>query len=101
MIVLFPTYARRIAGGTRWRATVAGMVVRPLPATSRRRVLAMAVFRRLFDLDEDPALIACSIAEHPGVEARYVRRTTLAGWLDWDKIAVTYLEPLLHDVCKS
>jgi glycosyltransferase involved in cell wall biosynthesis len=54
-----------------------------------------------FDLDEDPALIACSIAEHPGVEARYVRRTTLAGWLDWDKIAVTYLEPLLHDVCKS
>jgi len=54
-----------------------------------------------FDLDEDPALIACSIAEHPGVEARYVRRSTLAGWLDWDKIAVTYLEPLLHDVCNS
>jgi phosphatidate phosphatase APP1 len=53
MIVLFPTYARRIAGGTRWRATVAGMVVRSLPATSRRRVLAMAVFRRLFDLDEE------------------------------------------------
>ena len=53
MIVLFPTYARRIAGGNRWRATVAGMVVRPLPATSRRRVLAMAVFRRLFDLDEE------------------------------------------------
>lgn len=53
MIVLFPTYARRIAGGARWRATVAGMVVRPLPATSRRRVLAMAVFRRLFDLDEE------------------------------------------------
>ncbi|MFZ4594535.1 MAG: glycosyltransferase family 4 protein [Verrucomicrobiaceae bacterium] len=51
-----------------------------------------------FDLDEDPALIACSIAEHPEVEARYVRRTTLAGWLDWSKIAVTYLEPLLHDV---
>ena len=52
MIVPFPTYARRIPGGPRWRATVAGMVVRPLPPTSGRRVLALAVLRRLFDLDE-------------------------------------------------
>ena len=53
MIVPFPTYARRIPGGRRWRATVAGMVVNPLPPTSGRRVLAMAVLRRLFDLDEE------------------------------------------------
>jgi phosphatidate phosphatase APP1 len=52
MIVPFPTYARRIPGSPHWRATVAGMVIDPLPAKSGRRVLAMAVLRRLFDLDE-------------------------------------------------
>jgi phosphatidate phosphatase APP1 len=51
MIVLFPTYARRLPGGRRWRATVAGMVSRPLPERSRRRVLAVAVLKRLLDLD--------------------------------------------------
>ena len=50
MIVFFPTYARRIPDG--WRATVAGMVSRPLPERSRRRSLAMAVFKRLLDLDD-------------------------------------------------
>lgn len=51
MIVLFPTYARRLPGSRRWRATVAGMVSRPLPERSRRRVLAVAVLKRLLDLD--------------------------------------------------
>ncbi|MFM1903014.1 MAG: hypothetical protein RLZZ440_914 [Planctomycetota bacterium] len=50
MIVFFPTYARRCPGG--WRATVAGMVSRPLPERSRRRALAIAVFKRLLDLEE-------------------------------------------------
>jgi len=50
MIVFFPTYARRTAGG--WRATVAGMVSRPLPERSRRRALAVAVLRRLLELDD-------------------------------------------------
>jgi phosphatidate phosphatase APP1 len=52
MIVLFPTYARRLADRPGWRATVAGMVSRPLPERSRRRRLAVAVLRRLLDLDE-------------------------------------------------
>ena len=51
MIVLFPTYARRIAD-TGWRATVAGMVTRPLPARSHRRSLAVAVLKRLLELDD-------------------------------------------------
>ena len=50
MIVLFPTYARRLPDG-RWRAGVGGMVSRPLPEKSRRRTLAIAVLRRLLDLD--------------------------------------------------
>ena len=51
MIVLFPTYARRLPDG-RWRAGVGGMVSRPLPERSRRRSLAIAVLRRLLDLDD-------------------------------------------------
>ena len=50
MIVFFPTYARRHATG--WRATVAGMVSRPLPERSRRRSLAVGVFKRLLELDD-------------------------------------------------
>jgi phosphatidate phosphatase APP1 len=52
MIVVFPTYARRLADTDGWRATVAGMVTRPLPARSRRRVLAVAVLKRLLELDD-------------------------------------------------
>jgi phosphatidate phosphatase APP1 len=52
MIVLFPTYGRRVPGTNRWRATVAGMVSRPLPEKSRRRALAVTVLRRLLDLEE-------------------------------------------------
>lgn len=52
MIVLFPTYARRLPGRAAWHATVAGMVSQPLPERSRRRRLAVAVLRRLLDLDE-------------------------------------------------
>lgn len=51
MIVFFPTYARRVPGG--WSAAVAGMVVRPLPERSRRRVLAVAVLRRLLELEDE------------------------------------------------
>ena len=52
MIVFFPTYARRIPGERRWRATVAGMVARPLPEKSRRRVLARAVLKRILDVED-------------------------------------------------
>jgi phosphatidate phosphatase APP1 len=52
MIVLFPTYARRLADTGGWRATVAGMVTRPLPARSHRRSLAVAVLKRLLELDD-------------------------------------------------
>ncbi|NCY03244.1 MAG: hypothetical protein EBX36_10140, partial [Planctomycetia bacterium] len=52
MITPFPTYARRIPGESRWRAHVAGMIVRPLPLKSRRRTLAIGVIRRLLELDD-------------------------------------------------
>jgi len=52
MIVLFPSYARPAAGGRKWRVTVAGMAVRPLPPTSRRRAMAVAVLKRVLALDE-------------------------------------------------
>jgi len=52
MIVFFPTYATRSAAGGRWRALVAGMVTRPLPLRSRRRKMAVAVLKRVLDLDE-------------------------------------------------
>jgi phosphatidate phosphatase APP1 len=52
MIVFFPTYARRIPGERRWRASIAGMVARPLPEQSRRRVLARAVLKRILDVDD-------------------------------------------------
>jgi phosphatidate phosphatase APP1 len=51
MIVLFPTYARQAADGG-WHATVAGMVTRPLPSRSRRRTIALAVLKRLLELDD-------------------------------------------------
>ncbi len=54
VITSFPTYARRAEDG-RWRVHVAGMVCRPLPATSRRRNVAIAVLKRLLDLDADQA----------------------------------------------
>jgi phosphatidate phosphatase APP1 len=50
MIVFFPTYASRTPTG--WTASVAGMVAVPLPERSRRRTLAVAVLRRLLDLDD-------------------------------------------------
>ncbi|MDA1039794.1 MAG: App1 family protein [Planctomycetota bacterium] len=53
MIVLFPTYARRLPGTRQWRASIAGMVARPLPERSRRRVLARAVLKRILDVDDD------------------------------------------------
>jgi hypothetical protein len=52
MIVFFPTYARRLPRERRWRATVAGMISRPLPVKSHRRTLAIGVIKRLLDLDE-------------------------------------------------
>jgi len=50
VIACFPTYARRIPGDTAWEAGLAGMVTHPLPETSRRRSVAMAVLRRLLEL---------------------------------------------------
>lgn len=50
MIVFFPTYARRTPSG--WQAAVAGMVTRTLPERSRRRTLAVAVLKRLLELDD-------------------------------------------------
>jgi hypothetical protein len=52
MIVFFPTYARRLPGQRYWRATVAGMISRPLPPRSRRRSLAIGVIKRLLEIDE-------------------------------------------------
>jgi phosphatidate phosphatase APP1 len=52
MIVFFPTYARRLPGERRWRATVAGMISRPLPPKSHRRTLAIGVIKRLLELDD-------------------------------------------------
>ena len=52
MIVFFPTYARRLPGTRQWRASVAGMVARPLPEQSRRRALARAVLKRILDVDD-------------------------------------------------
>lgn len=52
MIVFFPTYARRIDAIGTWRVTVGGMVSRPLPPDSRRRTMAVAVFKRLLRLNE-------------------------------------------------
>ena len=52
MIVLFPTYARRLPGTRQWRAAIAGMVARPLPERSRRRVLARAVLKRILDVED-------------------------------------------------
>ncbi|NBV47387.1 MAG: DUF2183 domain-containing protein [Planctomycetia bacterium] len=52
MIVLFPSYARQVSGGRKWRVTVAGMAVRPLPSTSRRRTMAVAVLKRVLALEE-------------------------------------------------
>lgn len=52
MIVLFPSYARQVSGGRKWRVTVAGMAVRPLPPTSRRRTMAVAVLKRVLALEE-------------------------------------------------
>ena len=55
MIVFFPTYATRVPAEGLWRVAIAGMVTRPLPLRSRRRTMAMAVLKRLLDLDDDQA----------------------------------------------
>jgi phosphatidate phosphatase APP1 len=51
MIVFFPTYACRTDPMGAWQVTVSGMVSRPLPVASRRRTMAVAVFKRLLRLD--------------------------------------------------
>jgi len=55
VITCFPTYASRIDNSL-WRVGLAGMVVRPLPPSSRRRALAMAILRRLLDLQAEGEL---------------------------------------------
>lgn len=51
MIACFPTYARQLPGDNRWRVTAAGMIARPLPESSRRRSAALAVLRRLLEIE--------------------------------------------------
>ena len=53
-------------------------------------------FAQFFPTNEDPAKIAREIMEHPGVTARRDRRNQLAGKVDWLRICVAYLEPLLN-----
>jgi len=58
MIACFPTYARQLSDGHRWRVNAAGMIARPLPESSRRCSAARAVLRRLLEIepghDSDP-----------------------------------------------
>ncbi|MDB6118488.1 MAG: putative glycosyltransferase [Verrucomicrobiaceae bacterium] len=49
-----------------------------------------------FDLEESPEAIAQRLMDHPIVTNRYERRITLAAYLDWQRICVAHLEPLLR-----
>lgn len=51
MIACFPTYARQLPDSDRWRVNVAGMIARPLPESSRRSAAALAVLRRLLEIE--------------------------------------------------
>ena len=51
MIACFPTYARQLPSGNRWRVNAAGMIARPLPESSRRSSVALAVLRRLLEIE--------------------------------------------------
>lgn len=68
MIACFPTYARRLPGGDSWRITAAGMLARPLPESSRRRSVGLAVFRRLLEIE-------------PGHENDPIFQTRVGGFL--------------------
>jgi mannosylglucosylglycerate synthase len=48
-----------------------------------------------FELDDEPADIAQRLTQHPQVTARYVRRLTIAGAMDWDRIIQSHVDPLL------
>ena len=51
MIACFPTYARQFPGENRWQVNAAGMITRPLRASSRRRSAALAVLRKLLEIE--------------------------------------------------
>lgn len=51
MIACFPTYARQLPDSNRWRVHAAGMIARPLPESSRRSSAALAVLRRLLEIE--------------------------------------------------
>ncbi len=53
-------------------------------------------FASFFPLDDDPVRIAGRMMADPVACHRRMRRKELAGRLDWRKIAVAYLEPLLN-----
>ena len=52
MIILFPTYAQRIPDTRQWQVHIAGMVSKPLPEQSRRRVFARAVLKRILRVQD-------------------------------------------------
>ena len=68
MIACFPTYARQRPGGDSWRVNAAGMLARPLPESSRRRSVGLAVFRRLLEIE-------------PGHENDPIFQTRVGGFL--------------------
>ena len=53
MIACYPTYARQLPGSDRWRVQATGMIARPLPASSRRRSVALALLRRVLEIDPE------------------------------------------------
>ncbi len=46
--------------------------------------------------EQTPEDMAAIIAEHPRMEGRYLRRTLLAGYLDWPRVCEQHIEPLLR-----
>ena len=53
-------------------------------------------FAQFFSINEDPAKITQEIVKNPGVTERRERRNQLARKVDWLRICVAYLEPLLN-----
>lgn len=46
--------------------------------------------------EQSPEDMAAIITEHPRMEGRYLRRTLLAGYLDWPRVCEQHIEPLLR-----
>jgi mannosylglucosylglycerate synthase len=50
---------------------------------------------QFFQLDDEPADIAWRITEHATVTSRYLRRSTVAAWHDWDSVYAQHFGSLL------